>query len=312
MTSETRIEVPPGLETQRHLGTEWADWLDQLPALTSEVLADWQLDLEGPLWHGFCSLTAPVRTADGSTAVLKIGLPDAESEHEHLALQRWQGRGAARLKRADPSRRSLLLERLERIDLTDQWDEEACAIVAGLYRQLHLPALPQLRDQAAYVRGWADDLRLDLATVPIPRRMAEQALALAAELTAEPGTALLHGDLHYANVLRGERDGHAQWLAIDPKPTAGDPHYELEPMLRDRFEEYGVVGTVRDGIRRRFHTLVDVAEFDEDRARGWVVVRSVLNAHWAYQDAVRAQRAPTAEEREHITRCITVAKAVQD
>ncbi|WP_278260384.1 hypothetical protein [Nocardioides convexus] len=81
-------------------------------------------------------------------------------------------------------------------------------------------------------------------------------------------------------------------------------------MLRDRYDEYA--GAVRDGIRRRFHTLVDAAGFDEDRARAWVVVRSVLNAHWAHEDAVRAGRALSAEEREHVTACISVAKAVQD
>lgn len=101
-------------------------------------------------------------------------------------------------------------------------------------------------------------------------------------------------------------------MAIDPKPSNGDPHYEIEPMLRNRFEEYGAVGSVRDGIRRRFHTLVDAAGFDEARARDWVVVRSVLDAHWAYSDAVRARRALSAEEQEYVTRCITVAKAVQD
>ena len=43
-------------------------------------------------------------------------------------------------------------------------------------------------------------------------------------------------------------------------------------------------------MRRRFHTLVDAAGLDEDRARAWVVVREVLNAMWALQDAAREHR----------------------
>ena len=35
------------------------------------------------------------------------------------------------------------------------------------------------------------------------------------------------------------------WLAIDPKPMSGDPHYELAPMLWNRFEELD--GDVRNG-----------------------------------------------------------------
>lgn len=304
------VPVPAELDAQRHLGPEWAAWLDRLPATTRGVLDDWELTEGDEAWHGFCSLVLPVTTAEGTPAALKVGLPDDESEHEHLALQHWHGRGTVRLLRADPGRRALLLERLDREDLTDLWDVEACEVVAGLYPLLHVPPLPQLRSQASYVDRWAAALRRDAATVPVPRRLVEQALGLAADLTAEPATAVLHGDLHYENVLRGVRDGEPAWLAIDPKPTNGDPHYELEPMLRDRYDEYA--GAVRDGIRRRFHTLVDAAGFDEDRARAWVVVRSVLNAHWAHEDAVRADRALDAEERAHVTACISVAKAVQD
>lgn len=307
--------LPPDLDAQRSLGPEWADWLDRLPALAADVGDEWGLEFEGPLWHGFCSLVAPVATTRGRPAVLKIGLPDEESEHEHLALQRWRGSGAVRLLRADPGRRALLLERLERTDLRDHWDEEACEIVAGLYPLLHVPVMPQLRAQSTYVARWTAALARDAHDVPVPRRLVDQAVSLARDLCAEPATAVIHADLHYENVLLGERDGEPTWLAIDPKPTNGDPHYEVEPMLRNRFEEYaapGAFGSVRDGIRRRFHTLVDAAGFDEHRARDWVVVRSILDAHWSYADAVRLGRPLSTEDRDHITRCITVAKAVQD
>ncbi|MEZ0578942.1 aminoglycoside phosphotransferase family protein [Nocardioides sp. MH1] len=309
------IAIPPGLEGQRSLGADWAAWLDRLPGLAEQVVEEWDLRRDGDTMHGFCSLVLPVRTPTGIPAVLKLHT-DAEAEesdHEHLALQRWRGRGAVRLLRADPGRRALLLERLEPTDLSDLWDEEACEIVAALYGKLHVAPMPQLREQSSYVRRWTAALQRDARAVPVPRRLVEQAAALAADLCAEPATAVIHGDLHYANVLLGLRGGEPTWLAIDPKPTNGDPHYELEPMLRNRFEEYGEApGSVRDAIRRRFHTLVDAAGLDEPRARDWVVVRSVLNAHWAFADAQRARRALSADERDLVTTAITIAKAVQD
>ena len=70
-------------------------------------------------------------------------------------------------------------------------------------------------------------------------------------------------------------------------------------------------GDLRSALVRRFHTVVDVAGLDEDRARAWVVVRMVLNAHGAIQDAERAGRPLDAQDREWVTRCVTVAKAVQ-
>ena len=50
---------------------------------------------------------------------------------------------------------------------------------------------------------------------------------------ASTGT-MIHGDLHYENVLAADRE---PWLVIDPKPTNGDPHYEVAPLLWNRWEE---------------------------------------------------------------------------
>ena len=59
-------------------------------------------------------------------------------------------------------------------------------------------------------------------------------------------------------------------------------------------------------MRRRFHTLVDTALLDEDRARDWVVVRMLHNALWELQDH------PSAPDHDELTKCIAIAKAVQD
>ncbi|HEX8768566.1 MAG TPA: aminoglycoside phosphotransferase family protein, partial [Jatrophihabitans sp.] len=173
------------------------------------------------------------------------------------------------------------------------------------------PALPQLRTVTSYVEQWVDALAAQPRKAPIPRRLVEQATTLGRELVADPASVgvIVHGDLHYENVLAADRE---PWLVIDPKPMSGDPHYELAPMLWNRWEEAVATGDVREAVRRRFFTLVDVAELDEDRAREWVIVRMVLNAHWSIEDADRAHRALDADERSWITQCITLAKAVQD
>ncbi len=283
-------------------GPDWADWVRRLPAIAVDMLARWRLRPDGPPMHGHCSLVLPVRTADGAAAVLKISFPDDESEHEHVVLRRWAGAAAVRLLSADPHRRAMLLERLHGADLTGLTDVDACRVVAGLYRRVHVPAMPPLRTLGSYLRRWNADLAALPRGAPIPRRLVEQAAALGADLAAEPATdsRVIHCDLHYANVLAADRE---PWLVIDPKPVNGDPHYEIAPMLWNRWEELG--GDVREGVRRRFHTLVDAAGFDEDRARVWVVVRMVHNAMWALQDGPRADPG-------WLTTCISVAKAVQD
>lgn len=304
------VRLPDGVLGMASRAPEWADWVDRLPRLTRDLMAEWELRRDGLPMHGYASLVVPALAPDGQRVVLKLTFDgDDESEHEGLALQHWAGAGAVRLVRADPRRRALLLERAGPGNLDELWDLEACEVVAGLYGRLHRPALPQLRPLTAYVGRWLDDLAGLGRELPVPPRMVEQALHLGRALVADEASTgtVIHGDLHYQNVLSGERE---PWLAIDPKPMSGDPHYEVPPMLWNRWDE--MVGDLRGGIRRRFHTVVDAAGLDEARARDWVIVRMVVDASWSATDARRAGRWLTTAERDRITRCVAIVKAVQE
>jgi streptomycin 6-kinase len=298
-----RVRLPAGVLALAERGEEWAAWVARLPVVVRELLAEWKLTLDGPATGGAVSMVVPVRTGTGGEAVLKVGFPDEESEHEHLALQHWHGNGAVRLLRADPRRRALLLERLETADLGELWDLQACELVGELYGRLHVPAPPQLRPLSGRVRRWVELLGSLPRSAPVPRRLVEQALSIAGDLAADPSTdgVLVHTDLHYANVLAGERQ---PWLVIDPKPLSGDPHVEPAPMLWNRWDEVVASGDVRDAVRRRFFALVDAALLDEDRARAWVVLREVVNAVEELDEL--------EPDRQWITASITIAKAVQD
>ncbi|MFV8261984.1 aminoglycoside phosphotransferase family protein [Mycolicibacterium peregrinum] len=296
------IDLPEPVRAMGRRGPHWQSWVDGLPRLIRAQLDEWDLHTDGPAFHGYCSIVLPVRTSEGAPAVLKIAFPDDESEHEHLALRRWAGAGAVRLLRADPHRRVILLEQLQQRNLNELWDIEACEIVAGLYSQIHVPALPQLRSLAECTERWTADLTRLPRNAPVPRRLVEQAIALGKELAADPATTgtLIHGDLHYENVLAADR---APWLVIDPKPMNGDPHYEIAPMLWNRWDE--LAGYVRDGVRRRLSALVDAAGLDADRARVWVIVRMLHNAMWELTETAD----PDADS---LTTCVAIAKAVQD
>ena len=252
-----------------------------MPERLGELLEEWQLTPDGDP-----AGVLPVRTAGGRPAVVKLGAAD----HEHLALQHWHGNGAVQLLRADPHRRALLLERAHPEDLADHWDVEACEIVGALYQRLHVPAPPQLPRLSEEVLRWTERL----TGAPLPRRMVEQARGLATAFATDERTdgRLLHTDLHYGHVLAGDRE---PWLAIAPEPLSGDPHFEVAPLLWHRWDE--LHGDVRRGVRARFHAATDAAMLDEERARDWVVVRAVLRA---------------AADPAQVTRCIAIAKSVQD
>ena len=305
------FEIPPGLRAFSERSADWTVWLDALPRLVRDIVAEWELTYDGLPVHGFCALVVPVRTTAGRPAVVKFAWPHDEEEHEHLGLQAVAGNGMVRMYRADPRRHVMLLERLYAgEDLTSVPDIEACEIIAGFYKRIHIPAPPQLRRLTSYIDRWTSDLRRLPNDAPIPRRLVEQTIALGQDFVVDDGNddVMIHGDLHYQNVLAGDRE---PWLVIDPKPMSGDPHYEVAPALWNRWEEVVSSGNVRDAVRRRFHTVVDTAMLDEDRARDWVVVREIHNALWAITDATEARRGLTAEDRDWITRAVTIAKAVQ-
>ena len=253
----------------------------------------------------------PVRDPDDRAGMLKIAFPDDESAYEHLALQKWQGEGAVRLLRADPRRRAMLLERLEDRTLDTLDAIEACEVVAGLYGRLHVPAPPQLDLLSARAAGWGRALRALPRSAPVPHRLVEQAATLAEDLAGDPATdgRLIHGDLHFQNVLAADR---GPWLAIDPKPLNGDPHAELAPMLWNRWDEVVASGDVREAVRERFFTLVDHAELDEDRARAWVVVRELVQVLEHLEGPTPGTGVGADVDDELVTTAVTIAKAVQD
>ena len=159
-----------------------------------------------------------------------------------------------------------------------------------------MPALPQLRTLTSYVARWTDELTALPTAAPIPPRLVRAGGVARPRLRRRrrpPTAPLIHGDLHYENVLAGDRE---PWLVIDPKPMSGDPHYEVAPMLWNRLAR-SCAGGVRDGVRRRFHTIVDAAGLDEPTGPG---------TGWCSGWSCNAMGGLDATE------CVAIAKAVQD
>lgn len=299
------VEIPSSLAAQRELGPRWAEWLDTLPKLADELLIEWGLSPVGAPMAGYTALVLPVLDESGTRRALKIAFPDEDNAGEIPTLQLWGGQHAVRLLRADPHRAALLLEWLD-ADLSAEPDVEiATAVVAGLYAGLHQPAAPRLRDIGPRVQRWLDDLEALGRQVPAPPHLIEQALLAGRRLAAEPGSHVLHGDLHYDNVMRrGD-----QWVAIDPKGHNGDPCFEVAPLLWNRWADLEATGNTGEAIRQRFYTAVDAAGLDERRARDWTLVRVIINVVWALQDA--AGRPLDTGAQRSISQQVTIAKAMQ-
>lgn len=273
-----------------------AAWLERLPRLLEERLAAWNLTLDedaaGAPWTGHGAVVLPVLRHTLRPAVLKLTWPHLEARHEHLALRLWDGAGAVRLHAASPPDAALLLERLDADrPLTAEPVLDACEVIGGLMRTLDRPATAQFDAVADKGERWLAKLAAPVAAVP--RRLQVQARShLRRLLDDAPEPRLVHEDLHDGNVLApldpgrgadvgpaaGHDPGRGPWLAIDPKPVAGEWAYAVAPIVWNRPELTAAAHHARTHVRLRADVVAEAAGLDEERVRAWTFVRLVLNA----------------------------------
>ncbi|MFG3101882.1 aminoglycoside phosphotransferase family protein [Streptomyces sp. NPDC048182] len=275
------IEVPDALARAqaKFNGAAGRAFVAGLPALAADFLHRWDLRPDGAPMHGVSALVIPVvRRTDDTPAALKLQLLDDESIGEPIALRLWNGDGAVRLLDHDPPTGTMLLERLDATRMLSHVPDtrEAVQVIARLLAHLTTtPAPPGMHRLGDIAAAMLDRTPRALTRVPDPeaRRLLASCAAAVREVVAAPGDRLLHWDLHYENVLSAAR---APWLAIDPKPLAGDPSFDLLPALDNRYDPAET--------RWRFDAMTDILALDRARARAWTLGRVLQNSLWTIED----------------------------
>lgn len=276
------IEIPQGFarNTVAREGESGSNWIATLPGLVDDLLQRWNCTPVEPPLHGHVGIVVPVRHRDLPPAVLKVSYPHPGNVHEPDAFATWAGRGAVVLYERDDTHFAMLLERATPRTLADVDDADEAATTAGrLARRLAVPApaqLPRLRDR---VEQWATNLRQDTDHLrnPLPHRVVAAAVATLSEIGPDQPDTLVHGDLHYTNIMRGQRE---PWLAIDPKGYVGDPAYDTITVLGSHYKALLAADDPTSALLRCLAIFADAAEIDRDRARRWAQVRAVTAAFW--------------------------------
>lgn len=254
-------------------------WLAELPGRLAAHLERWALTPERVVAPGGrISMIVLVRTADGTPAVLKVGLVTRETADEHEALAHWDGRGAVRLLAADPAEGALLLERLQAdVSLRSLAEPKAMLEATAVLRRLWVPPAPghpftSVADRTGHLAETLRERR-EQPWAADARPLVDEALAHHADLVADTTeSVLLHGDYHHGNVLAGER---MPWLAIDPTPLTGERAYDLAWLARDRLPTLAAQPGSRAAARRRVSGLAASLDVDPDRLRAWSFFRAV-------------------------------------
>ena len=283
------LRIPGGLAASCHKTQERTAWLERLPNVLRNLEHRWSLTLDAPFNDDevSCSYVAAAVRADGTPAVLKIGMPHMEGAHEIHGLRFWDGDPTVRLLMADDDLGAMLLERCEPgTALRAQQECEQDVVISGLLRRLwRAPsARHPFRPLSALTEYWRNETLAHIEQWP-DAELVREGLRLFTELPlTEPTEFVLATDLHAGNVLRAERQ---PWLVIDPKPFVGDPAYDATQHL---FNCSARLRSDPDGMIRSFADLLGV---DHERVRLWTFARAAAEPRddWSNGDLVALARA---------------------
>jgi streptomycin 6-kinase len=262
-------------------GDAGRQYLNELPHLLAKACTRWELILGDPFLLSYNYVCA-VKRSDGTHAVLKVGVPNAELTSEIQTLRFYRGLGACCLLEADADEGMLLLEQLQPGTMLTAIDDDdrATEIAAEVMRTIQHP-LPK-ENSFLSLRGWFDELR-DLrlrfngGKSPFPEKTVEIVEEMICDLFAENRPAvLLHGDFHHYNILLSERG----WLVIDPKGVAGAAEYEAAPFMLNPLEQILDESEAIRRTQRRIAILSERLGFDRLRLLMWAICHSLLSAWW--------------------------------
>ena len=201
------LNIPGRLAANCRKTPERAAWLKRLPDTLRKLERRWSLTLGTPFDNEevSCAWVAPVAFADGTSAVLKLGMPHMEGEHELQGLRFWNGNPTVRVLEADEELGAMLLERCEPGTVLRALPEsEQDVVIAGLLQRLwRSPAEPHpFRPLSALMKHWSEETLADVERWPDTGLVVE-GLRLFEEL---PRTAsievLLATDLHAGKSIR--------------------------------------------------------------------------------------------------------------
>jgi streptomycin 6-kinase len=261
--------IPTQLAIHCRKTPERTAWLDQLPHAIRTLAARWSLTLGSPIDgpQVSASWVAPATLPDGTAAILKLGMPHFEADHELHGLLYWNGEPTVRVLASDAALSAMLLERCVPGDTLHTVPESAQdeIIVALLRRLWRTPPAPHpFRPLSAMLDRWAAETLAAEAHWPDPG-LVREGLRLFTELSrGAPTDVLLATDLHAGNILRAQRE---PWLVIDPKPFIGDPAYDVTQHV------FNCESRLRANPRDLIHRIADLLELDRDRVQLWTFAR---------------------------------------
>ncbi len=282
-----------------------ASWLDELPSVVESLAQDWSFAVGASLRGGHAALVVEGILADGTAAVLKVGVPGTRRDltFEATALRLAEGSGCARLLRDDLDRSALLLERLGAA-MYDVVPDPAtrhdllCDVAARFWRpispQVDLPTgadkareysdlLPRLWEETgrACSEATVDDA---LASTNRRRRAHDDGSAV-----------LVHGDVHDLNALQATP---GTFKLVDPGGLRAERAYDLGTIVRCNPD-------AGDDLHARTKRLADRTGVDATAIWEWGTIHRVIGGLYSRKIGFQPFGDRLLAEADRLTRSIS-------
>ena len=227
------------------MGAEGSRWMNSLGRVIRELENDWDIRIGATLHGGSEALVTEAKLADGTDAVIKLGIPGPTGfEQEMRTLQAAGGCGYAHLLNHDAARRVMLLERLgtplDQLGLpVKRQIEIICATLREAWTVTTDAGDRQTGAQKARYLGQFIATTWNELGKPCAERAIENALAFAdlrSRAYDPDNSVLVHGDAHGANtlqVLGPVSAGNSGFKFVDPDGMWAERACDLAVPMRD-------------------------------------------------------------------------------
>jgi streptomycin 6-kinase len=282
-----RHEIPAWVRQKaEHRGEVGVAWLQVLPEIIEQLESRWSVVTGTPFKGATEGYVAPAVCSDGTEAVVKVTIPDADLQEKVDVLVAADGRGYVKLLNHDVVLGAMLQERLG-VSLLDEGlsperqIEILCATLAQAWRVTSKE--PVTVTDAAFKSVQLSEMIERLARElnhGLSSRVVDHALAYAERRrgAADPARCVVaHGDPHAGNALRVRSARHGAesgFVFVDPDAFVAEPEYDLGVILRDWSAE------ILDGdgpvVAHRYCALLaDASGFDGAAIWEWGFVERV-------------------------------------
>ena len=266
-------------------GAKGEKWLVDLPQTLEKICVKWNLTLDDFFPNLSFNFVAKCFDEKGEKYVLKVGVPDEDSPllTEKRALEAFHGKGSVKVLRYDENLCAILLERaIDGKTLSEVCGEDySKAVEIAIEVLKKLPRNPPHKTQFINLETWIDGLNRAVTEKFAPAKVVKAQKFFAELIEPFERKILLHGDVHFDNILAAKRE---PFLLIDPKGLIGEIGYEIAVFLNDLAGWTEHLANRKNLLAEAVKRFSNEFAVSERNLRKWCFAFAVLSAWWMLED----------------------------